>query len=101
MRSNPRVDDVRTDLVKGNGYLVVSRYGWKVLEIEGKKYLTAMTKKEYDKVIYNAEQKGNINIASGTCYPNNRLQCLKGSCTGHCEPYYDSDIQAWACQCEG
>lgn len=66
-----------------DGIVVLSPYGFAVREINGKKYLTCLTKEEYEDLL--KEQGISILPGIGTCYtPSSGGYCLQGSCTRNC-----------------
>ena len=87
------------DVEKEDGRpVIVSQYGFRVREIEGKKYLTAMTKEEYDSLV---EKKTGVRPTSycAVAWPN----CLKTDCPSpnYCSgPHYDSGTSSYYCACE-
>jgi hypothetical protein len=66
-----------------NGIVVLSPYGFKIIEIEGKRYVASLTEKEWIEAV--KERQPNLLPAPGDCYtPATGAYCLRGSCTRTC-----------------
>jgi hypothetical protein len=90
--------DAVKDLVSENGRpIVLSRYGWKIEEIDGKKYLMAMNEAENQSM---AKDLGmDAKRLSGSCVIDDYARCFKSSCTGSCA--LTTIGGRWVCVCNG
>jgi hypothetical protein len=97
MPNNPQLDDLLKDVEKDNNGrpIAVSRYGWKKQEINGKKYMMAMTKEEADNFVARVLTKEQLEAMDGYCV-NCTANCLQGSCTGICRGVIDD---GYVCTC--
>lgn len=97
--------------------IVLSPYGFKKIQLDGKTYLTPMTEQEYMDVLtqYSLSQfesEGTPVSTEGvnptcaddpfkpSCYMSSMHQCVKQCCSGHCiqVPPVDS-ADTWSCMC--
>jgi hypothetical protein len=85
------------DVVKKDGRpVVISRYGFKVEEINEEKYLMAATEQEYNEAL---ARLAKTKSAAGHCSMQDSGECFSEGCTGTCEPKI-SGGHAF-CDCDG
>ena len=70
---------------KSEAYVVVSRYGFKKVEVDGKFYLEAMTKDEADTMLPPAEPQ-----FIGYCATASAGGCVALDGCGYCQSYIDA-----------
>ena len=75
--------------------IVISRYGFKVEIINGKKYLVAATEQEYDEA---RARLGMPKSAVGRCSIQDSGQCISEGCTGTCEPKISGGLAFCYCK---
>jgi hypothetical protein len=77
--------------------IAVSEYGWKVIEINGKKYLSPATKEERDKSL--ADLGLSVALRSPNCVSDNYGACLPvDGCTTGCRKV-QKDPFIYHCYC--
>jgi hypothetical protein len=95
MSAKQDIDALIADVVRENGRpVVISPYGFKVGEIDGKKYMIAMTKEEYDAFL---QESGQSKKVLGTCYIDDYARCYKTDCRGICT--LTTSGGRWVCIC--
>ena len=93
------IESALKDVVTENGRPVfLSRYGWKVEELDGKKYVMAMSKEESESFDLKIEE-GRGRPLSGECVIDDFNRCYQSSCTGRCDLAVISG--QWKCICSG
>ena len=88
-------EELRTVERDENGIIVLSRYGFKIAEIEGKKYVVCQTEAEY---------RANLpsNVAFGNCLTKSGggvNPCIQQDCNASCEYRFLLDTKSWHCIC--
>jgi hypothetical protein len=84
-----------------NAPIVLSRFGFKKIEIGGKKYLTPMTKEEAEQFVSSTRDpaKGQYTIDGG-CLIDNGGGCHSQGCRGNCNAYFPPGSINAICICE-
>lgn len=100
-----------------NAPIVVSPYGFKKIQLDGKTYLTPMTEQEYMDVLtqYSLSQfeseatpvtTEGVNPTCAddpfkpSCWMNSMHQCISQCCSGRCKPIPPVAIgDTWSCGC--
>lgn len=101
-----------------NAPVVLSRFGFKKIEVDGKTYLTPMTEQEYMDALtlYSLSQfesEGTPVTTEGinptcaddpfkpACWSSSANQCVKQCCSGRCYPIRPVAIgDTWSCGCK-
>ena len=85
------------DLDAFESFGVVSRYGWKVIEIGGVKRLSTATESDYREVLAAMREQGLTVDDSGICYASGAAGCQGGPC--YCHLWLDPKRNIWICSC--
>jgi hypothetical protein len=94
MTDNNEIDALLKDVVRENGRpVVISPYGFKVGEIEGKKYMIAMSKEENDEF----RKENEIEPTRGYCSIDDYARCYRTDCSGSCS--LTTSGGRWVCIC--
>ena len=92
--SNAEFEALIQDVEKIDGRpIIMSRYGWKIEVVNGKKYLMPMNESEAKDV------GGSYNLVGGACMTDDYGNCHQWSCTGRCERIVKDGH--WFCVCNG
>lgn len=80
MAAKDDVEALLREVVKENGRpVVLSRYGFKIVELDGRKYMMAMTKEEFDNFV----DRSGATPKDGFCIVDDYAHCYpQGGCRG-------------------
>jgi hypothetical protein len=95
-------EDFLADVEMASGRpVVLSRYGWRKMSVDGKKYIVAMTKEEAIEVLRAEGVEDPEGILSGGCASDEQYtKCYKiGNCKKKCKLKFSGSSGIWMCVC--
>jgi hypothetical protein len=76
---------------------IVSRYGWKIVELGGVKRVSAATESDYREVLGSMREQGLKVDGDAACWATGPVGCQGGPC--YCHLWLDWKRHVWVCSC--